>query len=493
MGVGPPYATVVALVFPVLAVGWENRLDRVQLTGVIGPVALGFGALLVMPDRGGYGRRDLAVSLLLVVGLMCSGVGVTMTVVVAIAVFLRRGWRVTAAILSIPVVVYGTWYVLEGTEGQRNTVAFSTAIRELPEFAWLGLTGAVSGLTRVPGTGAIVLVLVVAWLGWRARPRHEPWPLVLATAVGAVASVVLTGLRRAGLDAEASRYADIIVVLLLPTIVLATQDVGRMAVRRFGRPLTAVFTVVVAGFLVAEVVGIDHEVQSELFVGEMRPRVLATVKILRDGEPIASTNILGIPFLAEPSTSTIDRLHRHGELPDLDVSRADVLTADVRGGGDRLRAPVSRGARHRGGRNRGAEGLDRDARLPRRGRDLECTGLGDAPVAGGHRVPHHDPPAAGRVDALRGEGCDREATGLRGRTRGRRRRERLARRHRRTVDLQRREEHPVRARSPAQDLMAQGAGGQVRPSPSSESSCFAAPGGDERRHQRGDAITPQMP
>ena len=38
VGVGPPYATAVALVFPVLAVGWENRSTAWQLT-VIGPVA----------------------------------------------------------------------------------------------------------------------------------------------------------------------------------------------------------------------------------------------------------------------------------------------------------------------------------------------------------------------------------------------------------------------------------------------------------------------
>ena len=224
-------------------------------------------------------------------------------------------------------MVYGTWYLLEGTEGQRHSGSLSTAIRDLPEFAWSGITGALSGLTRVPGSGVVVLVLVAAWLGWRARPRREPWPLVLATAAGAVVSIALTGLRRAGLDAEASRYSDVVVVLLLPALALGTQDVARMAVRRVGRPLTAVFAVVVVGFLVVQVVALDHEVQSELFVGEMRPRVLATARILRDREPIASTNVIGIPFVTEPSTSTIARLDRHGELPALDVTRADVLTA----------------------------------------------------------------------------------------------------------------------------------------------------------------------
>jgi hypothetical protein len=137
----------------------------------------------------------------------------------------------------------------------------------------------------------------------------------------------LTGLRRAGVDAQASRYADVVVVLLLPALALCTQDIARMAVRRFGRSLAAVFAVVVVGFVVVQVVALDHEVQSEIFVGEMKPRVLATAKILRAGEPVASTNIFGIPFVTEPSTSTIARLDRHGELPALDVTRADVLTA----------------------------------------------------------------------------------------------------------------------------------------------------------------------
>ncbi len=59
----------------------------------------------------------------------------------------------------------------------------------------------------------------------------------------------------------------------------------------------------------------------------MRPRVLATARIMRDHEPIASPNIFGVFYLVEPSTSTIARLDRNGELPALDVSTADILTA----------------------------------------------------------------------------------------------------------------------------------------------------------------------
>jgi hypothetical protein len=325
IGVVPSYATAVAALTMVMAVGWENRSTAWQMV-VIAPVALGFGALLVMPARGPLVRRDAVVAALLLVALMCSGTGVTMTAVVALAALLRRGWRVALAIVAVPAAVYGLWYALEGASGQRNDTELSTALGDLPGFVWRGLTGAFSDLTRVPDSGALVLALVVVWLVWRARPRVEPWPLVIATTVGSVFSIALTGIRRAGAGPE-SRYVDIVVLLALPALALMTQEAGRYVVRRFGRPALAVCSVVVVAFLMIQVIALDNEVGDEVFVGEMRPRVLATAKIMRDRDPLASTNIFGIPYLTEPSTRTIARLDRNGELPALDVSTSDVLTA----------------------------------------------------------------------------------------------------------------------------------------------------------------------
>jgi hypothetical protein len=279
-----------------------------------------------MPERGPLVRRDAAVAALLLVALMCSGTGVTMTAVVALTALLRRGWRVALGIVAVPAAVYAIWYALEGSSGQRNDTSLSTALGDLPGFVWRGLTEAFSGLTRVPDSGAVVLAAVVVWLVWRARPRIEPWPLVIATAVGAVFSIALTGIRRAGAGPE-SRYVDIVVLLALPALALMTQELGRWVVRRFGRPALAVGSAVVVAFLVVQVVALNDEVSSEAFVGEMRPRVLATARIMREREPLATTNIFGIPYLTEPSTTTIARLDRNGELPALDVSPGDVLTA----------------------------------------------------------------------------------------------------------------------------------------------------------------------
>ncbi len=328
IGVSPPLATAVAALTTVMAVGWENRSTAFQVV-VIGPVALGFAALLLMPTTGSLTRRDAAVVALLLLGLMCSGTGVTMTVVVVLAALLRRGWKVAAGIAVVPAAVYGIWYVTEGTSGQRDDTPMSKVLRDLPGFVWRGITTALDDLTRVEHTGVLLVVLAVAWLAWsawKAGPRREPWPLVIATTVGALASVTLTGLRRSTAP-PVSRYSDIVVLLALPVLALMVQDGGRWLTRRFGRPMVAVLSVVVVAFLVVQVVALNDEVEGEAFVGEMQPRVLATARIMRDHEPIASTNIFGIPYLTEPSTTTIARLDRNGELPALDVSTADVLTA----------------------------------------------------------------------------------------------------------------------------------------------------------------------
>lgn len=328
IGVVPGYATAVAALTMVLAESWENRSNPWQIT-IVAPVALGFGALLLMPERGAWRRRDLGVSGLLLVGLMCSGVGVTMTIVVTVAALLRRGWRVTLAIVGGPAAVFGLWYLFEGTSGQRNTSSLSEALGDLPDFVWRGLTAAFDGLTRVPDTGVFVLAALVVWLVWRARPRREPWPLVVATTCGSLASIALTGLRRSGVGSVpgAPRYSDIVVLLALPALALATQELGRALVVRFGRAALVTCSIVVIGFLVLQAVDLDHEVNSQPFEGEMKPRVLAVARIMRDREPIAAHDIFGIFYIQEPSTSTIARLDRNGELPAIDVSLADVLTA----------------------------------------------------------------------------------------------------------------------------------------------------------------------
>ena len=329
VGVQPGFATAVAATFVVMAIGWENVSTAWQIT-IIAPIALGFAALLVLPEddseRTRFGRRDIAVWALLVVGIMCSGTGVTMAIVVGIAALLRRGWKLALADVSVPAVVYLVWYVTWGTEGQRNQSSTADAIKGLPGFVWRGVTDAIGGFFRVDLLGPVVLVLLLAWLVWRATPRLDPWPLVLACSAGAILGNALTGIRRAGTDGGASRYAYVVVVLLLPALALALQDVVGPFVRRHGRPVAYAVAAVLVAFTVVQVVGLNDEVSNEIFVGEMRPRTLGTAVLLRDRQPVIADSLFGI--IAEPSPKTIARLEAQGDLPSLDsVDHDDVLTA----------------------------------------------------------------------------------------------------------------------------------------------------------------------
>ena len=195
-----------------------------------------------------------------------------------------------------------------------------------------------------------------------------------------------------------------------------------MAVRRFGRSLTAVFTVVVVGFLVVQVVALDHEVQSEIFVGEMQPRVLATAKILRDRRTHRQHEHLRHPV--RHRTVDVDhrptRPPRRAPRPRRDPCRRPDRSR-VRGGGDRLRAAVSRRGSRPSWTSPARPVANTAARMRRRGRRRRRTGVGHAAAAGGRppfSITTRRP--AGRLHALRGGRRDRATAALRRRTGGRR-------------------------------------------------------------------------
>jgi hypothetical protein len=325
VGVHPPFATAVAALFAVMAVGWENLSTAWQIT-IIAPLALGYGALLVLPARGErFGRGDIGVWVLLTIGVMCSGTGVTMAMVVGIAALLRRGWKLALADVSVPALVWGTWYVTWGTEGQRSQSSLGDAITGLPGFVWRGMSDSFSGLFRIEILGPVVLVALAAWIVWRARPRVEPWPLLIAMSAGALLGSALTGLRRAGTDGGASRYAYVIVALLLPALALALQELVGPFVRRHGKAAVYAGAGVLVACLVVQVVALNDEISNEIFVGQMRPRTLATALLLRDHQPVIASTLF--PIITEPTPQTVKRMYEAGELPSLDeVTHDDVLT-----------------------------------------------------------------------------------------------------------------------------------------------------------------------
>jgi hypothetical protein len=330
IGVDLWLATVAIGLFAVLGIGWEN-LEFAFQWSLIGPLATGLAALLVMPTEGPLGRRDVLVVALLTAGLMFSGLGLTMVVIAALVVLLRRGLVTAIATAALPVVVYLVWFAAYGRDAAKGPLQkpFTTALQDVPAFVWRGLTGAVDGATGLEGLGAVVIALLVLWLLMRrASPVDEPWPLVLASAAGAVVFLALTTIRRSGLGIDYSaspRYAYVVVALLLPAVVLALDA----PLRRSGLRWVALVVGGGALLLVQLSVLTSHANKWGPIEQEQKQRIVASAQLAREGAHI----IFGAPvptFIPNLTIDEIENLDRDGQLPgNVRVAPRVRLTARV--------------------------------------------------------------------------------------------------------------------------------------------------------------------
>ena len=123
-GVNPWIATAAASLFALFGSGSQNVVWAFQIT-FVGALAFGLAQLCLADHEGRIDWRDFAALGCGLLAMMCSGVGVTMVVIVGIAMFLRRGW-VIAAMQTIPLaVIYAAWFSAYG-EGQGNAQNSST-------------------------------------------------------------------------------------------------------------------------------------------------------------------------------------------------------------------------------------------------------------------------------------------------------------------------------------------------------------------------------
>src|SRR5207248_9947128 len=105
-GVRPWIATAAASLFVLLGAGWENIIQPFQIM-FTASLVFGFVQILLSDHDGPINRRDWLALLAGLLGLMTSGVAVSLVVVVGIAAFLRRGWR-AATFQTAPLA---SWYV----------------------------------------------------------------------------------------------------------------------------------------------------------------------------------------------------------------------------------------------------------------------------------------------------------------------------------------------------------------------------------------------
>src|SRR5207302_10440329 len=113
-GVGPWVATAGAGVFVFLGTGIENNFFTSAMV-------CGLTQLLLADHDGHVDRRDFLGLGAGVVGLMCSALAVTMTIIVGVAMLLRRGWRI-AMFHTVPLAaLYLGWVVAEPASQSNGT------------------------------------------------------------------------------------------------------------------------------------------------------------------------------------------------------------------------------------------------------------------------------------------------------------------------------------------------------------------------------------
>ncbi len=234
-GVDPWVATGVASVYAFLGAGWQNIIWGWQIS-LVGALAFGVAQLILLDHDGPLDRRDWLGLGAGVAGLLCSGVAVTMLLVIGIAALARRGYRVALFHATPLAVLYGAWYF---TYGHKRNPTFPTA-RDHPGLLvrWLGrgtlaMFDAV-GHFRAVGIAVAVLVVIGLILAWAPLDKNElrrcaaiPGALLL----GSFAFILLTGWARVVAYqpsyARASRYVDIATGMALPAVAVGLDAVVR--------------------------------------------------------------------------------------------------------------------------------------------------------------------------------------------------------------------------------------------------------------------------
>lgn len=204
---GPILGLAAGLILLVFGSGFEDLFWAMQI-GFVGAAALGFGAMLAL-DGGPSPRRAVLATILLVVAVTTSGLGLVMVAAVGLELLADRRRRRYLVVAVVPAVIYVAWYLALGRAGVATARDPFTlqALSQVPAFVVEGAgaaAGAITGLGPYIGIGLMVAVVAIA--GW-GLVRGEGLPArVVGCLGGIVVLYVLTGLVRAQLVDDAALY-----------------------------------------------------------------------------------------------------------------------------------------------------------------------------------------------------------------------------------------------------------------------------------------------
>ncbi|MDQ1386264.1 MAG: hypothetical protein QOG65_3643 [Actinomycetota bacterium] len=237
--VGPWLATIAASAFVWFGAGYFNAEFAFQMAWCAA-LAFGLGYLLLVLHDGPFDRRDVIGLLLGLASLMCAGPGVATTIVVVLAVFLRRGYRLAllhAAPLGASFLI---WWAAIG----RGNYSRHASLVDAARFMGRNLWATFRSLGSVPGAGAALVILLgtglaLQWTGRRrateagsqSASQSRSWAGPVAMLVGAPLFLFITGIGRGapsgpfGQASNVSRYLHVAGALVLPALALAADTV----------------------------------------------------------------------------------------------------------------------------------------------------------------------------------------------------------------------------------------------------------------------------
>jgi len=221
-GSSGPVSVTVALLLAFYGAGAEDTLWAFQI-GFVGSVMFGLLAVAAVDALASPWLAMVAGWVLLLLGLMSSGVGLSMVGVVAVFVACQRGVRSALVHVSLPVACYAVWYPVFGRQGTKPVPTSLDTLPLVPQFVWTGLTGVFEKGSGIPASGAVILLAVLTVALIRnvsdIRLRCVAW----AGIVGALMHFTIAGISRVanGVDQGlASRYLYLGAVLLAPALAM---------------------------------------------------------------------------------------------------------------------------------------------------------------------------------------------------------------------------------------------------------------------------------
>lgn len=263
---GSAVAFGAALILLFLGRGWTDMFWAWQI-GFVGSCTFGLGALVLI-DREEVGlRRMAACSALLILGLMCSNIGLLFLAALAISLAVHRDRWQHLLVAVPPVAVYLVWWALFGRHGigpaSPGHVSPAAVLGQyLPASAGAAVA-AMFGLSAAWAPLALAAMAAALAVHWSWHRRVDP--LVLAVAVAAVLLFSLGDLTRGDLGPiDASPYLYVGALLLL---IVVADIVSHIPTPKLLRPAVAlIFLCILACNVEQMETGRNH--QKALVAGE---------------------------------------------------------------------------------------------------------------------------------------------------------------------------------------------------------------------------------